>query len=102
MSKQLSTDGSETNENSAQFASVDDDEDENQYKKTPRQSRKQISIRTSTRKPSSAQSSHASNDYTFNQRTSDGDLDEEDEMAIEQEKQMDALKKKILTPRLIL
>ncbi len=97
MSKQLSGDSSKANKNIVQSASVDEDEDENQYKKTPRLSRKQISVRTSTRKLSSTQSSHSSNDHLFTRHTPNDDFDEEDEIAIEQEKQMDALKKKILT-----
>jgi hypothetical protein len=111
---------------------ADTDEDESQYKKTPKLNRKQISIRTSlntssaqsnrntsstqsnrntssaqsnrntssaqsNRNTSSTQSSQSSSDQNIlSQNISDDDIDEEDEIALKQQKQMNTLKKKIL------
>ncbi|CAF5059196.1 unnamed protein product, partial [Rotaria sp. Silwood1] len=59
------------------------DEDESQYKKTPKLSRKQIDIRRSTRNASSSAPSTLSSSahHTLNQYSSEDDIDEEDEKA---------------------
>ena len=77
---------------------VDKDEDEIRYKKTPKLSRKHVSTRTTTHRELSAtpSSQSSSNHNVLNQDTLQNDIDEGDEIAIEQEKQMDTLKK-ILT-----
>jgi hypothetical protein len=105
---------------------ADTDEDESQYKKTPKLNRKQVSIRTSrntssaqsNRGTSSAQSNHNTSSAQSNRDTSstqpsqsssdqnifsqnisdDDDIDEEDEIALKQQKQINTLKKKLLTP----
>jgi len=83
---------------------ADMSDDKNQYKKTPKLNRKQVSIRTSTLDTSSAPSTGNSLSAPFSQSSSDqdivnqdvldDDIDEEDEIAFLQEQQMDMLKKK--------